>query len=48
LPGSPSQFYRKLEEENAALYAAGFRVNIDDTGDKGTIVEIIRKKEKKK
>lgn len=44
LPGSVSQFSRSLEAEHEVLFAAGFRVNIDDTPSDGTEIQIIRKK----
>jgi hypothetical protein len=44
LPGNASHFTRKLEEEHDVLYAAGFRVNIDDTSSDGTEIKIIRRK----
>lgn len=44
LPGSPSQFSRRLEAEHDVLFAAGFRVNINDLPADGTEIQIIRKK----
>lgn len=44
LPGSASQFSRKLEAEHDVLYAAGYRINIDDTHSDGTEIQIIRRK----
>ncbi len=44
LPASASHFSKRLDKEFSNLLKAGFRVNIDDTGAKGTIVTIIKKK----
>lgn len=44
LPGSVSHFSRKLKSEYASLLAAGFIVNIDDTGEEGTYIKIIKNK----
>lgn len=41
--GSPSVFSKRLKAEAAALSAEGIIVNFDDTGPKGTKIEIIRK-----
>ena len=43
LPKSASHFSRKLNAEHAALYAAGYTVNIDRTHADGTHIEIIKK-----
>jgi hypothetical protein len=44
LPASASHFSKRLDKEFSNLLKAGFRVNIDDTGAKGTQIEIIKKK----
>lgn len=44
LPGSASQFTRKVKGEYASLLAAGFIVNVDDTHEDGTHVKIIKNK----
>lgn len=44
LPGSASHFSRALEAEHDVIFAAGYRVNIDDTPSDGTHIQIIRKK----
>ena len=44
LPGSASHFSRALEAEHDVIFAAGYRVNIDDTPSYGTHIQIIRKK----
>ena len=41
--GSASVFSKRLKEESATLAAAGITVNFDDTGAKGTKIEIIKK-----
>lgn len=43
-PGSASHFTRQADNEFDNLKEAGWRVNVDDTGSKGTIVKIIRRK----
>lgn len=43
LPNSASHFSRALDKEHATLLKSGFRVNIDNTGDKGTKIEIVKK-----
>ena len=44
LPGSASHFTRRLKSEYAALLAAGFVVNVDDTHEDGTYIKIIKTK----
>ena len=44
LPNGASAFSRALESEHEALYAAGFRVNINDMPSDGTEIQILRKK----
>lgn len=44
LPGSASQFSRKLKTEYAALLSIGYTVNVDDTHADGTYIKIIKKK----
>lgn len=43
LPNSPSRFSRKLSSEHAALFAAGYIVNIDPTKQDHTYIDIIKK-----
>ena len=44
LPNGASAFSRALELEHDALFAAGFRVNINDMPSDGTEIQILRKK----
>ena len=45
LPKNASHFSRKLNSETAALKAAGFKVDIDDTGSEGSVMTIRRLKQ---
>ncbi len=44
LPRSASYFSRKLTEEHSTLYAAGFTINLDNTYEDGTHIDIIKNK----
>ena len=44
LPNSASHFTNLLDKEHAALLKVKIRVNINDTGAKGTMITIIKKK----
>lgn len=45
LPKSASHFSRRLNSETAVLKAAGFKVDIDDTGSNGSVMTIRRLKQ---
>ena len=44
LPRSASHFNHALDNEHSNLLKAGYRANIDNTGAKGTVITIIKKK----
>jgi hypothetical protein len=44
IPGSASHFTRQADNEFDNLKDAGWRVNVDDTGSKGTVIKIIRRR----
>ena len=46
LPGSAAHFSKSLDREFLNILKIGYRVNIDDTGAKGTMISVIRKNKK--